>query len=38
VQAKGMCNILKKKVVENFATLEKLCPFRYKKLPGNQTD
>jgi hypothetical protein len=38
VQTKGIHNIFNKIITENFPNLEKLCPFRYRKSPGNQTD
>jgi hypothetical protein len=38
VQAKRICNIFNKIITENFPNLEKLCPFRYRKPPGHQTD
>jgi hypothetical protein len=38
VQAKQICNIVKKIITENFPNLEKLFPFRYRKPLGNQTD
>jgi hypothetical protein len=33
VQTKGMCNIFKKIIAENFKIWGKLCPFRYRKPP-----
>jgi hypothetical protein len=38
VQTKGIHNIFNKLITENFQNLEKLCPFRYRKPPGHQTD
>jgi hypothetical protein len=33
VQAKGICNVFNKIIIENFPNLRKLCPFRYRKPP-----
>jgi uncharacterized membrane protein YheB (UPF0754 family) len=39
VQAKGICNIFNKIIAENIPNPEKvLCPFKYRKPPGHQTD
>jgi hypothetical protein len=39
LQEKGMRNIFNKIVTENFTkSRKKLCPFRYRKPPGHQTD
>jgi hypothetical protein len=38
VQAKGIHNIFNKIITEIFTNLDKTMPFRYKKLPGHQTD
>jgi hypothetical protein len=38
VQAKGIHNICNKIITENFPTLEKLCPLRYRKPSEHQTD
>jgi hypothetical protein len=38
VQAKGMRNIFNKIITENFPNPDKLCPYRYRKPPGHQTD
>jgi hypothetical protein len=39
VQAKGICNIFKKMIAENFKKISKKLPSQvYKRLPGNQTD
>jgi hypothetical protein len=34
MQAKGIHNIFNKIITENFPNLEKLCPFGYRKSPG----
>jgi hypothetical protein len=38
VQAKGIHNIYKKIITENFPNFKKRCPFRYRKPPAHQTD
>jgi hypothetical protein len=38
VQAKGMCNIFNKIIIENFPNLEKSIPYRCKRPPEHQTD
>jgi hypothetical protein len=38
VQAKGIHNIFNIIITENIPNLEKLCPFRYRKPTGPQTD
>jgi chromosome segregation ATPase len=38
VQAKEIDNIFNKIITEKSPNLEKLCPFRYRKPPGHQTD
>jgi hypothetical protein len=38
VQTKGIHNILKKIITENFPNLEKTMPIRYRKPPGHQID
>jgi chromosome segregation ATPase len=39
VQGKRICSIFNKIITENFPKiLRKLCPFRYRKPPGHQTD
>jgi hypothetical protein len=37
VQAKRMHNIFNK-IIKNFPNPDKLCPYRYRKPPGHQTD
>jgi GTP1/Obg family GTP-binding protein len=38
VQTKRIHNIVNKIITENFPNLESLCPFRYRKPPGHQTN
>jgi hypothetical protein len=38
MQAKGICNIFNKIIVENLQNLKKRCPFRYRKPLEDQTD
>jgi hypothetical protein len=34
----GIWDIFNKIITENFPNLKKVCPFRYRKLLGHQTD
>jgi hypothetical protein len=36
--SKRFHNIFNKIIKENFPNLKKVCPFRYRKPPGHQTD
>jgi hypothetical protein len=38
VQEKGIHNIVNKIIAENFSSLDKGCPFKYRKPLGHQTD
>jgi hypothetical protein len=38
VQAKWIHNIFNKIITENFSNFKKICPIRYWKPPGCQTD
>jgi hypothetical protein len=38
VQAKGMCNVFKKIITENFPNLEKATPIQLQEVPEHQTD
>jgi hypothetical protein len=38
VHAKGFHNMFNKIITDNFLNLEEICPLRYRKPPGHQTD
>jgi hypothetical protein len=38
MQAKGICNIFKKIITENFSNLENVLPIQVQKPPGHQKD